>query len=70
MFEWTRIIYADRAGGARGRHWRLSAGTGREGLRIWLRFSDGSQGEVDLSDLVGLGVFQAWEAPGKIAPLE
>lgn len=28
--------------------------------RIWLRFSDGAQGEVDLSDLAGRGVFAAW----------
>ncbi len=36
----------------------------REGLRIWLRFSDGSAGEVDLSDLAGRGVFRAWERGG------
>ncbi|MPY87305.1 MAG: DUF2442 domain-containing protein [Luteitalea sp.] len=28
--------------------------------RIWLRFSDGAKGEVDLSDLAGRGVFSAW----------
>jgi hypothetical protein len=28
--------------------------------RIWLRFSDGAQGELDLSDLAGRGVFSAW----------
>jgi len=31
--------------------------------RIWIRFDDGTEGEVDLSDLVGKGVFTAWEAP-------
>ncbi len=36
----------------------------REGLRIWLRFSDGSGGEVDLSDLAGRGVFRAWDRAG------
>ena len=36
----------------------------REGLRIWLRFSDGSAGEVDLSGLVGRGVFRAWDRGG------
>lgn len=36
----------------------------REGMRIWLRFSDGSAGEVDLSDLAGRGVFRAWERAG------
>jgi len=34
-----------------------------DGYRIWLRFSDGVQGEVDLSDLVGRGVFAAWTDP-------
>jgi hypothetical protein len=28
--------------------------------RIYIRFSDGVEGEVDLSDLVGQGVFEAW----------
>lgn len=36
----------------------------REGLRIWLRFSDGSSGEVDLGDLAGRGVFRAWDRGG------
>ncbi len=33
----------------------------REGYRIWLEYDDGVSGEIDLSDLVGLGVFKAWE---------
>jgi hypothetical protein len=32
----------------------------RPGHRIYLEFSDGSKGEVDLSDLAGNGVFQVW----------
>lgn len=28
---------------------------------LWLRFDDGLEGEVDLSDLVGKGVFKAWK---------
>ena len=35
-----------------------------EGYRLWLRYSDGSVGEVDLSHLVGIGVFTAWNDPG------
>lgn len=33
----------------------------RAGYRIWLRYSDGAAGEVDLSPLAGQGVFVAWE---------
>lgn len=29
--------------------------------KIWLRYSDGATGEVDLSDLVEKGVFRLWE---------
>ena len=32
----------------------------RPGLKVDLRFSDGVQGVVDLSDLAGRGVFRAW----------
>ena len=32
--------------------------------QLWIRFSDGNQGEIDLSDLVGRGVFRAWEETG------
>ena len=32
----------------------------RDGYRIWLRYADGVEGEVDLSDLAGKGVFTAW----------
>ncbi len=32
-----------------------------EPYRIWLRYEDGTEGEVDLSDLTGRGVFEAWE---------
>lgn len=29
--------------------------------RVWVKFSDGVEGTVDLSELVGKGVFKAWE---------
>ena len=32
-----------------------------ENYRIWVRYSDGVEGVVDLSDLVGKGIFAAWE---------
>lgn len=36
---------------------------GRAGFRVWLRYADGSEGEVDPSDLAGRGVFEAWTDP-------
>ena len=36
----------------------------RPGYRIWVQYSDGVADEVDLSGLVGRGVFQAWRTPG------
>ena len=36
----------------------------RDGFRIWLRYSDGTAGEVDLSDVAGRGVFETWNEPG------
>ena len=32
-----------------------------ENYRLWIKYSDGAEGVVDLSDLVGKGVFAAWE---------
>jgi hypothetical protein len=32
--------------------------------RLWLKFADGTEGEVDLSDVAGKGVFAAWKTPG------
>ena len=33
------------------------------GYKLWIRFSDGRAGEVDLSHLVGKGVFRSWIDP-------
>jgi len=32
----------------------------RSGHRIWIRYSDGAEGEVDLSRFAGRGVFELW----------
>ena len=36
----------------------------RDGYRIWLRYSDGVAGEIDLSHLTGKGAFKVWDEPG------
>jgi len=35
--------------------------------RVWVRFSDGVEGEVNLSELVGKGVFALWNDPAQFA---
>ena len=46
---------------------RPTAVAPRDGYRIWLRYSDGAAGEIDLSPLVGQGVFAAWQDPACFA---
>lgn len=40
------------------------------GYRLRLSFSDGVTGEVDLSDIVGEGVFQALRDPAEFAKVQ
>jgi len=39
---------------------RLVEARPRGGYQVWLRYDDGAEGVVDLSDLGGHGVFRAW----------
>ena len=36
----------------------------RSRYKIFLRYSDGVEGEVDLSDFAGKGVFRSWDVDG------
>ena len=33
-----------------------------DGYRLWLRYTDGAEGEVDLRHLAGQGVFKVWQS--------
>ncbi len=39
---------------------RPTAVEARDDYRIWLRYSDGVDGEIDLAHLAGRGVFKSW----------
>jgi hypothetical protein len=43
--------------------YRITKAEARPNYRLWIRFTDGTEGEVDLSSLVGKGVLAAWEDP-------
>ena len=36
----------------------------KQAYRIWLKYEDGVNGELDLGHLAGKGVFKAWDVPG------
>jgi len=38
--------------------------------RLFVRFADGVEGEIDLSDLAGRGVFSLWDQPGAFDRVE
>lgn len=44
--------------------YRIVKATPLPGFRLQLHFGDGVAGVVDLSDLLGQGVFSAWTEPG------
>jgi hypothetical protein len=46
---------------------RVIEAKAKPGFRLHLRLEDGAEGEVDLSDLVGKGVFSAWKDPKRFA---
>ncbi len=43
---------------------RLVAIEARSDYRLWVRFDDGVEGEIDLSGRAGRGVFKIWDEPG------
>ena len=48
--------------------YRITAIEARPDYRLWVRFADGVEGEVDLSDVAGRGVFRRWtENPAEFA---
>lgn len=42
---------------------RLIAAEPRGGFRVWVKFDDGEEGEVDYSDIPRDGVFAVWNDP-------
>ncbi len=40
--------------------YRITKVEPRERYRLWIHFEDGAEGEVDLSDIAGKGVFSRW----------
>lgn len=43
---------------------RIAQISGLSGYKMFIRFTDGVEGVVDLSHLAGKGVFSIWQVPG------
>lgn len=41
-------------------HYHIRAVQARPDFKLWVRFADGVEGEADLSDIAGKGVFARW----------
>jgi hypothetical protein len=50
--------------------YQIEQAKARPDYRLWIRFADGVEGEVDVSELVGKGVFAAWEDPAVFQAVE
>ena len=51
--------------------YRLVAAEARPDFKLWVRFEDGVEGEADLSDVAGHGVFRRWvDNPAELADVE
>ena len=51
--------------------YRLVAAEARPDFKLWVRFEDGVEGEADLSDVAGRGVFRRWvDNPSEFADVE
>jgi hypothetical protein len=52
----------NKCGGMDFKRAKIIACKPKPNYHVWIRFDDGLEGEVDLSALVGKGVFEAWES--------
>ncbi len=57
-----KILLFDNEGNMTFKRARIVACKPLPHYRVWIRFDDESEGEVDLNHLVGRGVFEAWKS--------
>lgn len=60
--DYKKFLHFNKRGDMEFKRARILECKPRPNYRVWIRFDDGLEGEVDLSDLVGKGVFEAWKS--------
>lgn len=60
--NYTKFPRSNKSGGMSFKRAKIIACKPKPNYRVWIRFDDGLEGEVDLSHLVGKGIFEAWKS--------
>ena len=60
--SYKKFLPSNKCGGMEFKRAKIIACKPKPNYRVWIKFDDGLAGEVDLSHLVGQGIFQAWES--------
>ena len=60
--SYTKFLPSNKCRGMEFKRAKIIACKPRPNYHVWIRFDDGLEGEVDLSDLVGKGIFKAWDS--------
>jgi hypothetical protein len=60
--NYKKFPRSNKCGGMEFKRAKIIACKPKPNYRVWILFDDGLEGEVDLSDLVGKGVFEAWKS--------
>jgi hypothetical protein len=60
--NYKKFLHSNKCGDMEFKRAKIIACRPMPNYRVWIRFDDGLEGEIDLSDLVGKGVFEAWKS--------
>jgi hypothetical protein len=60
--SYKKFLHSNKCGNMEFKRAKIIACKSQPNYCVWIRFDDGLEGEVDLSDLVGKGVFEAWKS--------
>lgn len=60
--DYTKSLLSNKCRTMDFKRTKIVACKPKPNYHVWIRFDDGLEGEVDLHELVGQGIFAAWES--------